>query len=569
MLAFKSTSRTQLFIFLFCLLLGISACKKNRNNITGPDPQNEPDPIEEPETTNLEITSIDPQSGLIGTEVIIFGTNFSATASENIITFGGVEANINSASDDQLVTEVPNGATSGPVEVTVNGNKAIGPDFTVMEALPEITSVDPLSGTVGTEVIINGANFSTEISEIAITFSGAEATVSSASETELITEVPLGASSGPIEVSISGYTVEGPTFTVLVPEITSINPQSGPIGTQVTIMGENFSAIVSDNTVTFGGTEADVISASETELVAEVPENANSGAVEVTVFGNTSVGPNFTIVISNIVEAIDRDNELNTLSDLLNNSNLAATLEGDGPFSILAPTDAAFEDLDPDFLNSLTQNQLEDILSYHVISASLNPDDFTNYGAAIETIQGESVHTTTEGPRVKINNDATLGTNNSAPNGQIYKIDKLLLPDAYLDVFEITFKRYVTNKFACSCVSGRTGIQDELQNKDVEFTIFAPSNTAFFNRSVSVDSLSDGELRDLINYHIIENQSLTASDLTDGQTLTTRTGQNITIGIAGDGTININGSVMVETIDLEGINGVVHVIDTVLEPPTN
>lgn len=490
MLYFKPIYRTQFFVLVFCLLLGISACKKSSNNVTGPDPGTDPDPTEEPDTTLPEITSIDPESGIIGIEVIITGKNFSATASENTVTFAGVEATISSASEDELVAEVPEGASSGPVEVTVNGNKATGPDFTVMspEELPEITSVDPLSGTIGTEV---------------------------------------------------------------------------------TITGINFSANASENTVTFGGTEADVTSASETELIAEVPEGANSGPVEVTVNGITATGPDFEVLISNLVDAIDTDSELNMLSELIQNSDLQSVLEGEGPFTILAPTDDALNSLDPSFLSSLTPDEIEDILSYHVIAGNLEPDDFTVfYGAAIATIQGESVHTTTEGPRVIINNGATLGTSKDAPNGTIYKIDKLLLPDIYLDVFEVTYKRYVTNKFACSCVSGRTGIQDELQNENIQFTIFAPSNTAFFNRSVSVDSLSDAELRVLMNYHIVENQSLTASDLTNGQTLTTRNGQDITIGIDG-GTITINGSAIIETMDLVGTNGVVHVIDTVLEPPSD
>ncbi|MDZ7807217.1 MAG: IPT/TIG domain-containing protein [Gracilimonas sp.] len=78
------------------------------------------------------IESIAPDSGTTGTQVTITGSNFSSTASDNIVTFNGVRAELNSAAATELVAFVPFDATTGPVEVTVNGQTATGPTFTVI-----------------------------------------------------------------------------------------------------------------------------------------------------------------------------------------------------------------------------------------------------------------------------------------------------------------------------------------------------------------------------------------------------------------------------------------------------
>jgi sugar lactone lactonase YvrE len=81
-----------------------------------------------------------------------------------------------------------------------------------------------------------------------------------------------------------------------VPEITAVEPDSGKFGTEVTISGNNFSSTTSENNVTFNDIEATLVSATETELVAEVPEGAETGPVEVTVESKTAEGPEFTYI---------------------------------------------------------------------------------------------------------------------------------------------------------------------------------------------------------------------------------------------------------------------------------
>ncbi|KEO73917.1 fasciclin domain-containing protein [Anditalea andensis] len=100
------------------------------------------------------------------------------------------------------------------------------------------------------------------------------------------------------------------------------------------------------------------------------------------------------------------------------------------------------------------------------------------------------------------------------------------------------------------------------------FTIFAPTNTAFEQLPAgTVDNLVKPEnkekLTDILSYHVVSGE-VKAADLSDGQVIQTINGKNLTVSIK-DGTVSINGA-KVTAADLDGSNGVVHVIDSVLMP---
>jgi Tol biopolymer transport system component len=166
-------------------------------------------------TPNPEISNIQPASGPPGTAVTISGSDFSPVPEDNIVNFNGVQAPVNEATESTVKTTVPDSAETGPVEITVAGNTASGPSFTVEAKAPGISSVEPDSGTVGTEVTIKGMNFSATASENTISFNGTQATVKSAAADELLTEVPQGASDGPLEVTVNQKSTTGPDFDVI------------------------------------------------------------------------------------------------------------------------------------------------------------------------------------------------------------------------------------------------------------------------------------------------------------------------------------------------------------------
>ncbi len=102
------------------------------------------------------------------------------------------------------------------------------------------------------------------------------------------------------------------------------------------------------------------------------------------------------------------------------------------------------------------------------------------------------------------------------------------------------------------------------------FTVFAPTNQAFSDIQSTVDTLLKPENKDdlvnVLTYHVVPG-SYPASELKDGQELTTVQGEKLTVSIDGD-TVKV-GDATVESADVNADNGVVHVIDTVLVPPAN
>lgn len=255
---------------------------------------------------NPSISSINPTTGPMGTLVTINGSGFSPIPSNNRVTFNGVEADIFAADSNSIETMVPDSATTGPVRVTAGGTTATGPVFTVDQGMPGISAVDPDSGVVGTAVTIRGSNFGATPSENTVLFNDTMAPVNTANDSLITTEVPAGATTGPVSVVVDQDTAVGPVFTVIIPQptINSVDPDSGTVGTPVTIRGENFSPTPSENTITFNGVNAPVNSASDTLLDTEVPSGASTGPVEVIVDGQTATGPTFTVITDGTLQVI-------------------------------------------------------------------------------------------------------------------------------------------------------------------------------------------------------------------------------------------------------------------------
>jgi uncharacterized protein (TIGR03437 family) len=165
---------------------------------------------------------------------------------------------------------------------------------------PYITNLNPNSGPVGTSVIISGGNFGATQGASTVKFNGTTATPTSWSATSITANVPTGATTGNVIVTVGGQASNGVLFTVTAPAaptIISLNPTLGPVASSVIISGTNFGATQSTSTVTFNGTTATATSWSATSITATVPTGALTGNVVVTVGGQASNGVNFTGVV--------------------------------------------------------------------------------------------------------------------------------------------------------------------------------------------------------------------------------------------------------------------------------
>jgi hypothetical protein len=136
--------------------------------------------------------------------------------------------------------------------------------------------------------------------------------------------------------------------------------------------------------------------------------------------------------LPNIVEVANAAGSFTTLLAALDAAGLTDTLRGPGPFTVFAPTDAAFAKIPPATLEALLadpQGQLTQILLYHVVSGQVLSTDLSN-GQTAPTLQGATVAFTISGSSVKVNNANVITADVLASNGVIHVIDEVLLPPA-------------------------------------------------------------------------------------------------------------------------------------------
>lgn len=141
----------------------------------------------------------------------------------------------------------------------------------------------------------------------------------------------------------------------------------------------------------------------------------------------------------NLIEELDENGGFSLLLKTLEAANLTFTLEADGPFTLFAPTDAAFNALPTGALDQLLANptgQLTQILLYHIVPGQYELDDLA-HDMKLSTQQGSSITVERDiNNHVKINNATILTPIWKANNGVIYAIDTVILPPPPMEVNE-------------------------------------------------------------------------------------------------------------------------------------
>jgi len=232
------------------------------------------------------IASFNPASGVVGSEVTITGSNFTGASNVKFNTTTAPTYVVESAT--QIRATVPTGATTGKLSVTtVAGTAQSIDDFTVtLPPPPTVASFNPTSGMEGSAVTITGTNFTGASSVKFNNLATSTFTINSA--TEIVANVPSGATTGKISVTNVGGTGESiDDFTVIPspPTISSFTPTSGPATTVVTITGTHFTGAT---VVQFNSMNAATFTVmSATQIQAEVPIGATTGKISVTAPGGS------------------------------------------------------------------------------------------------------------------------------------------------------------------------------------------------------------------------------------------------------------------------------------------
>jgi uncharacterized surface protein with fasciclin (FAS1) repeats len=131
----------------------------------------------------------------------------------------------------------------------------------------------------------------------------------------------------------------------------------------------------------------------------------------------------------NLVETAIAAGQFKTLASLLQKAGLAGTLEGKGPFTVFAPTDAAFAKVSKATLASLAKNKakLRAVLLYHVVNGKLTAAQAMKLESA-KTLEGKSVSIRVSGGKVIVGGATVVKANVLASNGVIHVINKVLIP---------------------------------------------------------------------------------------------------------------------------------------------
>jgi transforming growth factor-beta-induced protein len=268
-----------------------------------------------------------------------------------------------------------------------------------------------------------------------------------------------------------------------------------------------------------------------------------------------------------VTEYAVSDKNFSILVQALTKANLADVLNGEGSFTVFAPTNDAFNALFAQLgvsgIEDLSAATLTPILLYHVLGAEEKSSMLTSgYYPTLSPAQGNfstMYISTTSG--VTVNKDAKVTLADvDVKNGVIHAIDMVLLPPTVVDAA-------IANGNFTYLVQAvvKAGLVETLKGTG-PFTVFAPNDAAFqalFTQlGVSgIADLSAAQLVPILKYHVVSG-NIRSSQLTAGNVTTL----NGTIAVTLSPSPAINGTSNIIATDVQASNGVIHVIDKVLLP---
>ena len=388
---------------------------------------------------------------------------------------------------------------------------------------------------------------------------------------------------GLVETLNSGgpFTVFAPTDAAfaLLPEGTVESLIADTTGALATILTHHVSGGSTLSTDLYDGMMITTVAG--TELMVSIDSNgvyidgamvtvanltADNGVVHVI---NAVLLPEAEVESNTVVDIIVGSEDHTILAAAVGAAGLVETLSGDGPFTVFAPTDAAFTLLPEGTVESLiadTTGALATILTHHVSGGSTLSTDLYD-GMMITTVAGTELMVSIDSNGVYIDGAMVTVANLTADNGVVHVINAVLLPEAEVEsntVVDIIVGSEDHTILAAAV--GAAGLVETLSG-DGPFTVFAPTDAAFalLPEGLVATLLEDpsGQLTTILTHHVFAGSAL-STDLYDGMMVPTIAGGELEVMIDSTGVYIDNA--MVTVADIETSNGVVHVIDAVLIP---
>lgn len=293
-------------------------------------------------------------------------------------------------------------------------------------------------------------------------------------------------------------------------------------------------------------------------------------------------------ITANIVETAVATESLSTLVTAVVAADLAETLSGPGPFTVFAPLNSAFAEIQGDvdqLLMPENQTALQSVLTYHVVPGAIRSSDLSTM--QVETVQGQNLSIEVFDGSVMVNQAHVVIADIETANGVVHVIDKVLLPqtDNPLEMPELmsemppepdpfTPEQLSSIEEIAKSDRSFTALVDALESENLvetlesgEFTVFAPTNEAFnampnvFRQALFAD---DQLLMDVLLAHVVPGTARSSDVLPRTTGIEAVNGSTLNIELY-NGTPYVNDAIITQP-DVEASNGVIHVIDRVLFP---
>lgn len=282
-----------------------------------------------------------------------------------------------------------------------------------------------------------------------------------------------------------------------------------------------------------------------------------------------------TVKARDIATTAASTKDFKTLTAAIKAADLTKTLQGPGPFTVFAPTEAAFAALPAGTLESLLKPEnkakLAAVLTYHVVPGRVAASQVVKLNAA-KTVNGQSVTIKVTGGKVAVNSANVVKTDIRASNGLIHVIDKVLLPQESpaasptADIVDTAVSAGTFKTLAAALQAA--GLVETLKGAG-PFTVFAPTDAAFAALPAgTLDSLLKPEnkatLASILTYHVVAGK-VPASEVVKVTSAKTVAGPSVKVRVVGS-TVYVDDA-KVTTADITASNGIIHVIDKVILPP--
>ena len=324
------------------------------------------------------------------------------------------------------------------------------------------------------------------------------------------------------------------------------------------------------------------------ETTAVVASDSTAAvATDTTAAATTETSVAAAPAAASVVDVAFGDSQFSKLSAAIGAAGLTDTLKGAGPFTVLAPTDTAFNNLPAGVLDKLllpaNKDVLAKILSFHVISGKVMSTDIVT--GPVKSIEGTDLNFTSADGKVSVNGANVITADVAAGNGVVHAIDAVMVP-ASVDLTKLVADGAAAATPDAGAAAGdivavaaangsfgtlvkaveAAGLVDTLKGPG-PFTVFAPTDEAFAKVDPAVLAKlllpeNKAALAKVLTYHVVAGKVM-AADVKTGEVATVEGSKAALVADAGK--VTIDGANVV-TADVAASNGVIHVIDAVILP---